>query len=142
MALKGIELRNARTAQYMAIKQQSTGYKNDTAAIAAYAATITPAKPVAIERSQRMANAAARAKELKPRARFVAQSGARYEYQIVSPTSGSNYTVTITKENGIAQSGCTCKAGQNGVPCYHVAAVITLHTAIVMMRRAAAKQNA
>ena len=46
MALKGIELRNAKTAQYLAIKRETVGYKNDTAAIESYKATIAPAPKV------------------------------------------------------------------------------------------------
>lgn len=43
------EVRNARTADYLAIKSQSTGYRNDTVAIEAIAARMAARKAAAVK---------------------------------------------------------------------------------------------
>ncbi len=64
-----------------------------------------------------------RARSIKPRVRAVRFG--RYE---VSGSAGGYYTVLCYRNRGQKVIDCTCKAGQNGTPCFHSAAAVALHS--------------
>ena len=68
-------------------------------------------------------NAIQRAKTIKPHVRAVCFG--RYE---VSGSRGGFYTVQCFRNRGLKVVDCTCKAGQQGIPCYHSAAACGLHS--------------
>lgn len=71
-----------------------------------------------------------RAKKIKPFVRMV--SLGRYE---VTGSKGGFYTVLCRKDNlGNKTIACTCKAGEQGMPCFHAAAAVGLHVAVKLQR--------
>ncbi len=64
-------------------------------------------------------NAIARAKELRPKVRFVAER----VFTVQSANNGNTYTVRFEIQNGAKFGSCECKAGQSGkYACYHLVA--------------------
>lgn len=77
-------------------------------------------------------NAIAKAKKVRPRVGF--DHFGRYR---VSGSKGY-YTVICRKDNrGIKAVECTCKAGEEGLVCYHSAAALSLHIGLARLRQAA-----
>lgn len=75
--------------------------------------------------SHKMKNAIARAKAIRPRVSRLAER--RYS---VTGSKGNAYTVTFKVIDGHKLAECTCKAGQAGQLCYHVAAAAALNIAL------------
>jgi hypothetical protein len=48
-------------------------------------------------------------------------------YTVTNKTTGATYTVTCEKRDGRRFASCTCKAGELGRACYHVAAAAGIH---------------
>jgi len=77
-------------------------------------------------------NAITKAKKVRPRVEF--DHFGRYR------VSGSKcyYTVICRKDNrGIKAVECTCKAGEEGLVCYHSAAALSLHVGLARLRQTA-----
>jgi hypothetical protein len=68
-------------------------------------------------------NAIAKARAVKPLVRVVKFGS----YTVTNKTTGATYTVTCEKRDGRRFAGCTCKAGERGQACYHVAAALPAH---------------
>jgi hypothetical protein len=77
-------------------------------------------------------NAIAKAKKVRPRVEF--DHFGRYR---VSGSKGY-YTVICRNDNrGIKAVECTCKAGEEGLVCYHSAATLSLHIGLARLRQTA-----
>lgn len=76
--------------------------------------------------SNKMQNAIARAKTIRPRVR---RTGER-SYSVTSSTGQTAYTVRFVVANGLRLGECTCKAGQSNQVCFHIAAAAALNIAI------------
>jgi hypothetical protein len=67
--------------------------------------------------------AIAKAKKIRPRVEFD-----RFGKYRVSGSKGGFYTVICRKDDrGIKAVGCACKAGEQGLVCYHSVAALSLH---------------
>ena len=74
-----------------------------------------------------------RAKKIRPTVKF--DHFGRYR---VSGSKGGYYTVICKKsDNDYKTVECTCKAGDEGLVCYHAAAALSLHIGIARQRQTA-----
>jgi hypothetical protein len=92
---------------------------------------------VLVQRSTRMTNAIARAKEVRPMVKLISSSATEYIYTVTSSKGDENYTVKLNKVNNECYATCGCKANQFGNLCFHVASAIALQLAIASMRERA-----
>jgi hypothetical protein len=74
----------------------------------------------------------AKARTMKPRVR-VNRFGS---YTVENKTTGAAYTVTCEKRDGKRFASCTCKAGELGRACYHLAAAVSRHIQLASERAA------
>ena len=80
---------------------------------------------------------------------LVQASGLFRQYHVTNRATGARYTVDFfVRRDGKRFGGCTCKAGQNGIACKHLAAAAGMHVCVaeamqtpqgppVLVRRAA-----
>jgi uncharacterized protein YjhX (UPF0386 family) len=80
----------------------------------------------------KLENAIDKARTVKPLVR-VARFGS---YIVTNKTTGATYTVECVKRDGKRFAGCTCKAGERGQACYHVAAAVSAHLQLAAERAA------
>ncbi len=80
-----------------------------------------------------LTNAINKARTVKPRVR-VARFG---HYTVTNKATGATYTVECVKRDGKRFASCSCKAGERGKPCYHVAAAVSAHIQLAAERAAA-----
>lgn len=64
-----------------------------------------------------------KARTVKPRVR-VNRFGS---YAVTNKQTGATYTVECRKQDGKRFVHCSCKAGERGQACYHVAAAVSAH---------------
>ncbi len=57
-------------------------------------------------------------------------------YAVTNKQTGATYTVEFVKQGKEKLAGCTCKAGERGNACYHVAAAASIHMMIAADRAA------
>jgi SWIM zinc finger len=57
------------------------------------------------------------------------------KYEVTNKQTGAVYTVVFTFERGIRKGSCSCKAGQQGYTCKHLAISAGVHSAIAAHRR-------
>jgi hypothetical protein len=77
--------------------------------------------------------AIAKAKQLRPTVKF--DHFGRYR---VSGSKGGYYTVICKKsDNDYKIVECTCKAGEEGLVCYHSAAALSLHIGLARLKQIA-----
>ncbi len=74
-----------------------------------------------------------KARTVKPRVRVNAFGS----YTVTNKTTGATYTVTCEKRDGNRFASCTCRAGELGRACYHVAAAVAAHIQLAAERQAA-----
>jgi hypothetical protein len=86
-------------------------------------------KMIELKNEQQLAKAIERAKEIKPRVKFIT-----FGLYHVQGSTGSFYSVTCFKRNGIRIADCDCVAGMRNKPCFHAAAAAGLHSGIASMR--------
>ncbi len=55
-------------------------------------------------------------------------------YTVTNKQTGATYTVECSKHDGKRFASCTCKAGERGTPCYHVAAAAAAHLQLAAER--------
>jgi SWIM zinc finger len=82
--------------------------------------------------AEKIQNAISKARAVKPRVR-VNRFGS---YTVTNKATGASYTVTCEKRAGLRLAHCTCKAGERGRACYHVAAAVGAHIQIAAERAA------
>lgn len=83
----------------------------------------------------KLTNAINRAKQIRPRVRMTAE-----RTYSVTGSRGANYTVffAVGKDaqgRPVRMGECTCEAGRNAMPCFHLAAAAALNIAIHTMRQ-------
>jgi uncharacterized Zn finger protein len=71
----------------------------------------------------KLENAIAKARAVKPLVRVVKFGS----YTVINKATGATYTVECVKRDGKRFASCTCKAGERGQACYHVAAAVSAH---------------
>jgi hypothetical protein len=57
-------------------------------------------------------------------------------YSVMNKTTGATYTVTCEKRDGKRFASCTCRAGELGRACYHLAAAVAAHIQLASERAA------
>lgn len=75
-------------------------------------------------------NAIRKARTVKPRVR-VNRFGS---YAVTNKATGATYVVTCEKRDGKRYGHCTCVAGEQGIPCYHLAAAVGAHITLAAER--------
>jgi hypothetical protein len=68
-------------------------------------------------------NAITKARTVKPRVRVNCFGS----YTVENKQTGAAYSVTCEKQDGKRFASCTCRAGELGRACYHVAAAVAAH---------------
>ena len=86
---------------------------------------------VVLQSKEQMARAIKRARQLKP---FVRVRSFRW-YEVKSSNNDSVYNVRFYKVGRQRLGECTCKAGERGLICYHIAGAAAVHLGITAMRR-------
>ncbi len=74
-----------------------------------------------------------KARTVKPRVHVNAFGN----YSVSNKTTGATYTVTCEKRDGKRFASCTCRAGELGKACYHLAAAVAAHIQLASERQAA-----
>jgi len=64
-----------------------------------------------------------KARTVKPRVRVNCFGS----YTVTNKRTGATYTVTCEKRDGKRFASCTCRAGELGRACYHLAAAVAAH---------------
>ncbi len=80
--------------------------------------------------ADKLENAINKARTVKPRVR-VNKFGS---YTVTNKATGTIYTVECAKRDGKRFASCTCKAGERGQACYHVAAAVSAHLQLAVER--------
>lgn len=80
----------------------------------------------------KLTNAINKARTVKPFVR-VNQFG---KYTVQNKQTGATYTVECQKRDGKRFAHCTCKAGERGQACYHVAAAVGCHIQLAAQQAA------
>ncbi len=57
-------------------------------------------------------------------------------YTVTNKRTGATYTVTCEKRDGKRFASCTCRAGELGRACYHLAAAVAAHIQLASERAA------
>ncbi len=73
-----------------------------------------------------------KARTVKPFVRVVAFR----KYAVTNKQTGATYTVEFTKQGKDKFASCDCKAGAQGLACYHVASAASVHMQIAAERAA------
>jgi uncharacterized Zn finger protein len=71
-----------------------------------------------------------KARTVKPLVRIV-KFGA---YTVTNKATGATYTVECMKRDNKRFAHCTCKAGERGQGCYHIAAAVSAHIQLATER--------
>ncbi len=80
----------------------------------------------------KLENAINKARTVKPRV-AINKFGS---YTVTNKTTGATYTVECVKRDGKRFASCSCKAGERGNACYHVAAAVSAHLQLAAERAA------
>ena len=75
-------------------------------------------------------NAITKARTVKPRV-HINRFGS---YSVTNKQTGATYTVECTKRDNKRFAHCTCKAGERGQGCYHIAAAVSAHIQLATER--------
>ncbi len=78
----------------------------------------------------KLENAINKARTVKPRVR-INRFGS---YIVTNKATGATYTVECDKRNGKRFAACSCKAGERGQACYHIAAAVSAHLQLAAER--------
>jgi hypothetical protein len=73
-----------------------------------------------------------KARTVKPRVRVNCFGS----YTVTNKQTGATYTVTCEKRDGNRFASCTCRAGELGRACYHLAAAVSAHLQLASERAA------
>jgi hypothetical protein len=83
--------------------------------------------------TNKLQNAIARARQLRPTVHFL---GERH-FKVYSARNHNEYEVRFAVADGVKLGECSCRAGQEGLPCYHLAAAASVNIGVAAMRRTA-----
>jgi len=75
-------------------------------------------------------NAINKARTVKPRV-HINRFGS---YTVTNKATGATYTVECMKREGKRFAHCTCKAGERGQACYHLASAVAAHIQLATER--------
>ncbi len=78
----------------------------------------------------KLENAINKARTVKPRVR-INRFGS---YSVTNKATGATYIVECAKRDGKRFAHCTCKAGERGQACYHIAAAVSAHLQLAAER--------
>ena len=78
----------------------------------------------------KLENAINKARTVKPLVRVVKFGN----YTVTNKQTGATYEVSCMKRDGKRFAGCTCKAGERGNACYHIAAAVSAHLQLAAER--------
>jgi len=78
----------------------------------------------------KLEKAIAKARTVKPMVR-VNNFGS---YTVTNKATGATYAVSCEKRNGQRFASCSCRAGERGLACYHVAAALSAHLQLAAER--------
>lgn len=81
----------------------------------------------------KLENAIAKARTAKPRVRVNCFGS----YTVTNKKTGASYTVECLKRDGKRFAHCSCRAGELGRACYHVAAAVAAHLQLAADKQAA-----
>ncbi len=82
--------------------------------------------------ADKLENAITKARSVKPRVRVNCFGS----YDVQNKQTGATYNVVCIKREGKRFAHCTCKAGERGRCCYHVAAAVGAHIQLAAERAA------
>ncbi len=82
--------------------------------------------------AEKLTNAINKARTVKPRVRINCFGS----YDVQNKQTGATYNVVCMKRDGRRFASCTCKAGERGQACYHVAAAVSAHIHLAAERAA------
>lgn len=88
---------------------------------------------IELKSKEQMEKAIKRARQQKP---FVRVRGFRW-YEVQSSNGDNVYTIHFYKRDRQKLAECSCKAGERGLLCYHIAGAAAVHIGIAAMRKAA-----
>lgn len=80
----------------------------------------------------KLEKAISKARTVKPRVRVNTFGN----YTVENKQTGASYTVECMKRDGKRYASCSCKAGERGRACYHVAAAVGAHIVLAAERAA------
>jgi hypothetical protein len=89
--------------------------------------------------ASKMTKAIERARAIRPRVTVISAAERAYS---VTGSKGDVYTVKFAVADGQKLAECTCKAGQRGQICYHLAAAAQVNVMIQSMRKQGASAPA
>jgi hypothetical protein len=81
----------------------------------------------------KLENAIAKARTVKPRVRVNCFGS----YTVTNKTTGATYSVECVKQDGKRYAHCSCRAGELGKACYHLAAAVAAHIQLAADKQAA-----
>lgn len=82
--------------------------------------------------ADKLQKAISKARTVKPLVRINAFGS----YTVINKQTGATYSVECLKRNGRRFAACSCKAGERGQACYHVAAAASAHIQLAAERAA------
>ncbi len=82
--------------------------------------------------ADKLTNAINKARTVKPLVRVNAFGS----YTVTNKATGATYAVECVKRDGSRFASCTCKAGERGQACYHIAAAVSAHIQLASERQA------
>lgn len=80
--------------------------------------------------ADKLTNAIIKARTVKP---FV-KVDCFGSYTVINKQTGARYSVQCLKRDGKRFAACSCKAGERGNACYHVAAAVSAHIVLAAER--------
>lgn len=80
--------------------------------------------------TDKLQNAINKARQSKPRVRVIAFG----VYSVQNKQTGATYEVTCERRGKRKFAGCTCIAGQQNKPCYHLASAVSIHIQLASER--------
>ncbi len=83
--------------------------------------------------ASKLEKAITKARSTKPRVRVNCFGS----YTVTNKKTGASYIVTCEKRDGKRFASCTCRAGELGRACYHLAAAVAAHIQLAVERQAA-----
>jgi hypothetical protein len=68
---------------------------------------------------------------------FVQPTSIFRQYRVTNRDNGNQYVVNFFVRDGKRYGQCTCKAGQNNIPCKHLSCAAALNVCLAAQRQAA-----
>lgn len=85
---------------------------------------------IQLRSADQLTNAINKARTVKPRVKVDCFGS----YTVENKETGARYNVVCLRKDGKRFAHCTCKAGERGQACYHVAAAVAAHIQLASER--------